>query len=126
MKKAISFVFVFLICIFIYQFIIILLVNKHDVTYKISIDNKEFIINEMYNKEKDDKYKIKIEYQDKEYIYYIKNKFNKQKRIIKEIKVYEQQDFLCVEPITDKDVEIIVLCNNGKEIQPLNFFTSLG
>ena len=82
MKKALSFAVIFLIITLLYQFIIVLLENGHEVSYEIIASKREFFIEETYKKNSiEDGYFLKIETEDKEYVYYLENNYNKRKRI---------------------------------------------
>lgn len=123
MKKAFSFAVIFLIIVLIYQFLVILLENSHEVTYKILTSDKEFSIEETYKKAKDeDGYFIKIEIEDKDFVYYLENNYNKRKRIITDVISYEKDDYLCIYPITLKNEDTIeVLCSDGEEIYSYDY-----
>jgi len=118
MKRVLSFIIIFLIFIFVYQYIVVFFSNSHEVNYKIESDNKEFNIKEIYEKNKEeDGYYLEIEnYKNKKYAYYIENNYNKQKRIVKEIKTYQKDNYLCIYPITDIEKEDFeILCSNDEE-----------
>ena len=54
MKKALSFVIIFLILLLTYQFIIIFFEKSHKITYKLLASEKEFEIIEEYRKNDDE------------------------------------------------------------------------
>ena len=117
MKRAISFIIIFILFALLYQYTVVYLQNGHDVKYEIEIDDKVFYIEENYKKNEDENRYMFYVTTDKnnEYIYNIDNKYNKQKKIIKEIKYYEKDGYLCIYPITDfskEDFEI--QCSDGK------------
>lgn len=118
MKRAISFVVIFIIFALLYQYTIIYLQNGHDISYDIETDNKVFHVQENYKKnEEKNRYLLYITNdKNKEYIYNIENKYNKQKKIIKDIKYYEKNGYLCIYPITDLEKEDFeILCSDGSE-----------
>lgn len=116
MKKAVIFVSIILIVVLIYQFIIVLFSNSHEITYKISKDDYEFVIDEVYEKNsKLNGYLLNIRSaDDRKFVYYIDNYYNKQKKIIEDIEVYEKDKYLCIYPISiKKNNEFEILCNDG-------------
>lgn len=119
MKKAVSYVIIFLLLIFVYQFIVIYFENSHEVNYEIATKDKSFTINEAYEKKaNNDGYLLTITSDDnREYVFYANNQYNKQKKIIKEIKYYEKDDYLCIYPIDYKNKnDFEILCNDGKKL----------
>lgn len=118
LKRILGFVLIFFILILIYQFVIVFFENSHTLTYKLSSDNTEFTIVEEYDKDKnDDRYFLDITADGKEFVYYLKNDFNKQKRIVKDIKTYKKDNYLCIYPLTiNSDVELEILCHDGDEL----------
>lgn len=119
MKRAVSFVLMFLFIILVYQLIVVYFSNGHEVTYELATAEKAFTINEVYKKDYDvDGYYLKITSNDnREYVFYTNNVFNKQKKIISEVKYYEKDDYLCIYPIDIKSKnDFEILCNNGKNL----------
>ena len=122
MKRAFSFALIFLIFVLIYQFVIIFFEQSHEVEYKILSKDKEFKIEEEYRKqEKDDGYYITINQDKKEFYYYIENNYNKQKRIIKDIKFYEKDNYLCIHPVTKDKKELEIFCSDGEEVYSYDY-----
>ena len=126
MKKALSFAVIFLIITLLYQFIIVLLENGHEVSYEIIASKREFFIEETYKKNSiEDGYFLKIETEDKEYVYYLENNYNKRKRIVTDIITYEKDNYLCIYPITLKDENTIeILCSDGDELYSYDYLNS--
>ena len=95
-KKTISFTLIILLMLLVYQFVVNLAKSSHYVTYK--IDKGElFNIDEKYNKEKGkDYYLIKVTNNDKNFVWKVENKFNKQKNIVSDIEIFEQDDYYCL------------------------------
>ncbi len=118
-KKLLEFALILMIFVFGYQFIVIYLEDSHEVSYEIASGDHEFQIDENYiKKDKFDNYVIQItDDSGHHFVYQINNTFNKQKRIIKDIKTYEKDNYLCLYPITiDAHNETEILCNDGKEL----------
>ena len=123
MKKIFSFVIVLGILFFVFQFGITLLKKGHVIDYKINIDNKEILINEKYIKKASDNYYLfKVNIEENTFVFDVNNEFNKQKKVIDNFKIYEQDDLFCISPIYIKNSdESTVICNlNG---QPTSYTT---
>lgn len=122
MKKALSFVIIFLILLLTYQFIIIFFEKSHKITYKLLASEKEFEIIEEYRKNDDeDGYFLNIKHNNNQYVYYIKNNYNKQKKVIKDIKYYEKDNYLCIYPVTQDHNIFEILCSDEKEIYSFDY-----
>ncbi len=118
-KRVFEFIIVFLIVVFVYQFIVIYFENGHEVSYRVASNDLEFNISEKYSKSDDiDKYIINITNNDKyNFVYYLNNSFNKQKRIIDRIESYAKDDYLCILPITINDtLDLEILCSDGNDL----------
>lgn len=118
-KRILGLTFTFLLIILVYQFIVVLLSNGHEVTYQYAVDNKVFTITETYKKDNnEDGYYLNIkDEKNKEFVFYVDNFFNKQKKIIKEIKYYNKDNYLCIYPIDMKNQnDFEILCNDGEEL----------
>ncbi len=113
MKKVIKKIIVILIVLLFIQLIYSLFKNKHTVTYNIKIDNNNVkIIEKYYKKEGNNYYLFDVRVGDKRFLFDIDNTFNKQKKIIKDIKIYEQDDLMCISPIYIKNnKEPFITCN---------------
>ena len=98
-KKVISFSLIFLIILLIYQYVINGVKNNHFVEYSIEKD-KSYRIMENYIKDGDDDYYLfKINSDTNNYVFEIKNKFNKQKNVIEDIYEINQNGYSCIAPI---------------------------
>ena len=117
MKRTVSYILIFILVILVYQLIVVFFANSHEVNYEIVSDNNNYKINEKYVRDDNgDGYYLSISIGDKNYTYYTNNYFNKQKRIIKNIKSYEEKDYLCIYPVDiNQENSFEVLCSDGKE-----------
>ena len=115
-KKIISFIVIAFILVLIYQFVVIYFEKGHSIQYNISGNNIEFKVLEKYQKtDLEDGYTITITSPDnRQYSYYMKNNFNKQKKIISEVKIYNKDNYQCLYPVTISNTETEVLCSDGK------------
>ena len=113
MKRAIGFTIIFTLLLFIYQFVVVFLENGHEITYILETKNNKYEVKESYLKQKDiDGYFINIKNGDKQYNFFVKNQYNKQKKIIKEIKEYEKDGYFCIYPVPmKKDTNIDIVCS---------------
>ena len=113
MKKAIGFTIIFSLFLLIYQFVVIFLESGHEISYKIESNDKVFRITESYLKDKDiDGYYIKVNADNKDYNFFVKNKYNKQKKIITDIKYIEQDGYICMYPVSvKKDINVDIVCS---------------
>ena len=91
-KKAVSFSIVMLIVFLIYQTAITFIKRSHNITY--TIDDISF--EEHYVRNTDDMYVIDAKVNDKDYIFSVKNEFNKQRQIVSDTKIYESEGATCV------------------------------
>lgn len=117
MKKIFSFILVLAVLFLVFQFGITLFKSKHNVDYSIKILDKELAIHEEYYKDKkNDYYYLEVTFNKIKFVFDIDNTFNKQKKIIRDIKIYEEDDLTCISPVYIKnndDPEII--CNIGSD-----------
>ena len=123
-KKVFGLTITFLSIILIYQFVVVLLSDGHNITYEIAIDDKLFTINETYKKDNnEDGYYIRItDEKNKEFIFYVNNLYNKQKKIINDIKYYNKDNYLCLYPsdINNK-TDFEILCNDGEALHSYHY-----
>ena len=95
-KRTISFSLIIVLLLLVYQFLITLFKNNHYVTYTIS-NGDLFNIDEKYIKSNNqDYYLIKVNNKDKNFVFKIENDFNKQKNIVEDIEIIEQDGFYCI------------------------------
>ena len=100
MKRVITFAIFLTILYFIFQYGVVFFKTEHVEEYSLKIEDKIYVINESYSKNKvDDFYLLTITVDNKEFVFDIDNSFNKQKNIVKDVKVYEADDLLCIYPI---------------------------
>jgi len=124
MKRAIPLIVILSIFSTLYQYVIVYFQNSHEITYELAKDNKSFKVQEIYKKTKnEDGYFFNIVSDDKkEFLFYVDNQYNKQKKVISQIEYYEKDDYLCIYPM-DKNERygFEILCNDGKEIYSYDY-----
>lgn len=113
MKKIIKFTLILGIILLVLEFSVNLFKNKHKIDYSLSIDNKTINIHEEYSKEKDSEYYyFKVNIDGREFVFDNDNDFNKQKKVINDIKIYEKDDLMCISPVYIKlNKEPLITCN---------------
>ena len=100
MKRILAFIFFLTGLYLAFQFAVNLMITGHNITYLKEIGNKEYSVNEIYTKGKNiDYYYLTIRTSDKEFVFDIDNTFNKQKNIVENIYLYEQNELTCLYPI---------------------------
>lgn len=99
MKKVVSVLVVLILLFFASQWALTYFKKGHEVDYQVSYNDKIFDIHEKYSKELDNKYDIIIKNGKDIYYYVLPNNYNKQKKIIKSLEYYEQDDTSCIYPI---------------------------
>lgn len=113
MKKIVSFILVLAIIFFCFQFCVTLFKKEHNISYLIKVLDKNFAIHEEYYKDKDiDYYYLEITLDKAKFVFDVDNTFNKQKKIIETIKIYETKDLVCLSPVyikNNNDPDIV--CN---------------
>ncbi len=96
-KKTISFTLIILLLLLVYQFVVNLAKSSHYITYTITKEDKLFNVDEKYIKEDGkDYYLIKVSDKDNNFIWRLDNTFNKQKNIIEDVKIIEQDGYYCL------------------------------
>lgn len=112
MKKMINIVFILGALSLLYQFFVMFLMNKHNAVYSLKTSNNSYMINENYEKSrKYNMYYFLITDQNKQnFVYSINRNLNRQARIIKEIKTYQNNNLYCIAPVFKKKIIDSVLC----------------
>jgi len=115
MKKTISLFILLFLLFLVFEFWIIFFKKEHVVSYKVFFEDKTFNIEEVYKKDMGDVYDIKIKNDDLTFNYVIKNKYNKQKKVIKNIEYFHEDNSVCIYPILEDDSGTYLQCvKNGK------------
>ena len=90
-----------------------ILIREHEVSYTINNYN----INEHFYINKNHYYDLVITKDRENYTYTIEKNLSKEKRIIKEIKEFKDNNLVCIVPMYKKDTELSVYCDlNNKEV----------
>lgn len=117
MKKIINFILVLGVLFFVFQFGVNLFKSKHSIDYSIKVDDQQISIHEEYFKDKsDDYYFFRIKIGNNFFVLDVNNTFNKQKKIIDDIKLYQKDDLTCISPVYIKNNnDPDIFCNIANE-----------
>jgi len=117
MKKIINFILVLGILFLVFQLGVTFFKNKHSVDYSLKVADKKISIHEEYYKDKQvDYYYLELTVDKTKFVFDTDNSFNKQKKIINDIKVFEDDELICISPVyikNNNDPEIV--CNIGND-----------
>ncbi len=113
MKRVIFFIIVLMLLFFTYQFVVLFFTHGYQTEYIVeSSQNKNFSINEEYNK---DYYLLSIQVNDKEIPFYFNDIKIKEKKIISDILYHEFGENFCLYPVLKENKKGYVLCSiDGK------------
>lgn len=124
MKKILKIVFVLGVLFLAFQFIVNLLVKEHKVEYSLLSKDNDYNIYESYNK---NGYYFKVTDKDKmRFNFYTNTSFNKQEKIIKDIKYYKTDDIVCILPIYKNKVVGNLACNYNNEQVSYSYLKQIG
>ena len=106
-KKKIKIIIILFLLIIPILFLRKVFIREYDIIY----EKNKYIINEIYKyKDKTDTYEINIKNKTQEFTYILNNDFNKNKKIIKNIKVYKDDNLTCILPIYTKKIDNKLYC----------------
>lgn len=113
MRKAFLIVLLLFIALMFYQLVIVFFTMTHTIDYSLSKKEGLFRVREKYKKgDKEGYYFLKVEQDKKKFFFDIDNTFNKRKKIIKDIAVYDEDGVMCISPIYVKEVKNnYIYCN---------------
>lgn len=128
MKKVIQFILALAVLFFLYQFLVTFFINKHEITYQISTVNNTFQVREQFLKEKKNHY-YSFQVFDKnqtEFTFYYDKNYNKQKKILKELEVYQENGVYCLLPIFKDKKPGGVVCRYQEELVSYDYLKEQG
>lgn len=133
MKKQVKYILIVIVLVVITFFFINKFKTHHTIKYHIKNNNNIEIIETYHKDNENDYYILEINKDDKKFIFDVNNKFNKKKKIIKDVIVYDNNDLTCIYPISINDkVTLNIECliddklysyNSIKDEYDLNEFT---
>lgn len=121
MKKVLPILILLAFIAFCYQFIVTFFVTEHKVEYSlIANDQNHYTVSESYHKSNHHHYYsflVKTQNKKKTYTFSIEQDFDKQERVITDIKYYQKNDLECIFPIYKRNHSYDVSCLlDGKQV----------
>ena len=117
-RKKIKLIILLFFIILLIPFIRKIFIKKYNIIY----EKDKYIVNEIYKyKNKNHNYEINIKNKEYEITYLLKEKFNKNKEIIKKINVYKEDNIICLLPIYKKNIDLNLYCLKDKK-QVSNYY----
>lgn len=116
MKKTVYILIVLVLSFLIFEWGTTFFKKGHEISYKIYASDITLNIKEVYQKENGDNYLITIQNEKEKFEYIIKNNYNKQKKIIKKIEYFKQDENTCIYPILNDDSGTYLECNLDNKI----------
>lgn len=114
MKKILPILVLLAFVAFCYQFIVTFFIMEHEITYSlIANDQKHYTISENYKKEGNRHYytfSVLNQNKKKRYLFEVEEDFDKQDRVITDIKYYKRNNLECIFPIYKRDHAYDVSC----------------
>lgn len=112
MKKLLPILILLAFVAFCYQLIVSFFITEHEVEYSIvSSDQKHYTISEKYKKDDDNHYySFLIDLGKRNFSTAVMNDFDKQDRVITDIKYYEKGNLECIFPIYKRGYNADLLC----------------
>ena len=116
MKKVISILILMILMFLAFEWGFTFFKKGHEVNYEVYFNNKKFQVDEVYEKTSTDIYDILITNDNHKYSYVIGNQYNKQKKIIKEILYYQENDIECIYPILENKTGTYIECIQDNQL----------
>ena len=118
MRKIIKFVIAFTIMFFLFQFLVTFFINKHDTSYTIIHENKKYSVRELCVRKKEmHYYNFQVfDENQKKFVFYYDENLRKQKRIMKDVEVYQEGNLYCLMPIFKDGKNGNILCRKNDEM----------
>lgn len=117
-KKEIKVIIILFLLVIPLIFLRKVFIRKYDILY----EKNKYIINEIYQyKNKEHLYEINIKNNKQEITYLLNKDFNKNKKIIKNLKVYKDDNITCLLPIYNQKIEYKLYCLKD-DIQVSNYY----
>lgn len=114
MKKEVKIVFVIILSLMLITFVMHIFKNHHKINYSI---NKNIKVEEEYIKNKESEYYLlRINVNDRNFIFSANNNFNKKKKILKDVNVLEKDKLLCIYPKLIDNTYLDIECNINNKL----------
>lgn len=115
MKRAIQIVILLVLLFFVYQFVSMLFINEHNVSYIVTTDNKKFSVKEKFHKVKGfHDYFFEVEVDKNNFTFHNSSNLNKKRQVIDHIESFVYEDLFCIYPVIIGKGDIKqndILCN---------------
>ena len=122
MKRVFSFLLLLMILFLGIEFLVTMFTKEYIVNYVVMINDKKSNVKEMYQKNMDNIYDIEINIDNNNFYYLVKNNFNKQKHVIKDILYFEDNNDICIYPILKDDSGSYIECIRDNKLYIGNSF----
>ena len=120
MKKIIKLILSLLVLFLVFEFIIFIFKNSHEVKYSVKTKDANYNIYEVFQ---DEKYYFKIKSKLGIYSFDIIDYFNKKKEVIENIYTYKGDDFVCIYPILrDINSDVNIVCSKNNKTYSYTYF----
>lgn len=119
MKKLIPILLLLGVAALVFQLFIQFLIKYHDIDYSIATKDNSYLINEKLRiSGKKNMYSFKVvDSNENTYIFDFSNDYNRQDRVIKDIKFFDEGDLKCIFPIYKKKKTSDIYCNyDGSQV----------
>ena len=121
MKKLLPILILLAFVAFCYQIVVTFFITEHSIEYSlITSDQEHFTIFEEYQKRGDfHQYSFLVQNKKDVYTFSVEEDFNKQDRVITDIKYYKRNNLECIFPIYKRDYTADVSCLlDGEQVSP--------
>lgn len=119
MKRVFFFVLALLLLFFIFQFVVTLFINEHDISYTLQNGDKSFQVEEVFKRDgKKHDYYFDITVDQHHFSFHNDSNLDKNKQVIEKIEYFESDDLFCIYPVIlekKNTKQNDILCQKGKE-----------
>lgn len=128
MKKMINIVLILGALALLYQFFVLIIMNKHKSTYSIKTDDNSYMIDESFNKNgKYNMYYFLIKDKDNNtFVYSYDKDINKQSRIITDVLSYKNDNLYCIAPVFKNNEVENIICNLDNNLVSYSYLKQIG
>lgn len=128
MKKMFNIVIILGVLALLYQFFIMLFVNKRNSNYSVLTDDDSYLIKEDYKREKDiNMYTFLITDKEKNnFVYSYQGDLNKQSKVIKDVINYKKDNLNCIAPVFKNNKIENIVCKYNGELVSYTYLDQIG
>lgn len=122
MKKGLSIVVLLGLLFLVFQFGVNFFKKEHAVSYDFNVDETSYQVEEKYyTVDKEGRYQIKISDQGVNYVFEQPNRYNKQKKILRDIKTFDTDGYHCLFPIYQNNNTSDFLCSKDGRLYTYDY-----